>query len=91
MATHIKNLIKDFLKSKKAETADKGKIEEIFDGQVSLKLKKHIRLGGVEKNNLIVYSDAAAASYELNLIKGRILEGLKKDFPAVSDIKIRIG
>lgn len=90
MATHIKNLIKNFLKDKKHEVNEKIKIEKIIDKNLTVNLKKHIKLQGVHKKTLIFCSDSSSANYEFGLRKENLLKAVKKEFPNIDAIKIKI-
>ena len=90
MATHIKNLIKGFLKKKRKEAATKEKLAKIVDEVLGEKLKPRVQIRGIYKNKVIFYTEAAMVSYELNLIRGKLLEAIKEEFPQIEDIKINI-
>jgi hypothetical protein len=91
MVTHIKNILKDFLKDNKKDIEDKEKMERILYGALDKKLKGHIKVKRIYKNKVVLSSDSAAFSYEFNLKKKSVLEKLKKTFSQIEDIKIKVG
>jgi len=91
VATHIKNIIEQFLKDKKAEAKSTGKIEKIIEENLGENLKKHIRLQRIYKKNLIFSSDSSSASYEFKLRREILLKAVKKEFPDIEGAKIKIG
>lgn len=91
MATHIKSIIKNFLKAKKSETQEKLRIEKIVNRNLSGKLKKHIRLQKIYKDNLFFYSDSSSALYEFGLQKDRVLKEVQREFPKIEKTVIKIG
>ncbi|MDD4182411.1 MAG: DciA family protein [Candidatus Omnitrophica bacterium] len=91
MATHIKSIIEEFLKEKKAEAKSTGKIERIVEENLGENLKKHVRLQRIYKKNLIFCSDSSSASYEFRLRREGLLKAVKKEFPDIEGVKIKIG
>ncbi len=91
MATHIKNIINQFLREKKAEAKSADKIEKIVEESLGINLKKHIKLQKVYRKNLVFCSDSSSASYEFGLRKEALLKAVKKEFPEIEGAKIKIG
>jgi hypothetical protein len=91
VATHIKNIINQFLREKKSEAKSADKIEKIIEENLGANLKKHIRLQKIYKKNLIFCSDSSSASYEFGLRKDILLKAVKKEFPDIEGAKIKIG
>jgi hypothetical protein len=91
VATHIKNIISQFLREKKSEAKSADKIEKIVEENLGENLKKHIRLQKIYKKNLIFCSDSSSASYEFGLRKDTLLKAVKKEFPDIEGTKIKIG
>ena len=91
MATHIKSIIEEFLKEKKAEAKSTGKIERIVEENLGENLKKHVRLQRIYKKNLYFRSDSSSASYEFRLRREVLLKAVKKEFPDIEGVKIKIG
>ena len=91
MATHIKNIINQFLREKKSEAKSAGKIEKIVEESLGENLKKHIRLQKIYKKNLYFRSASSSASYEFGLRKEALLKAVKKEFPEIEGAKIKIG
>ena len=91
MATHIKKIIENFIKEKKTDIKEKEKIRQIVDSVLDKKLKKDISLKTIYKNKLIFSSSSSHFSYEFSLKKGELLEALRKEFPQIEDIKIKVG
>lgn len=90
MATHIKNIIQQFLENKKAGAVDVSGIKEVVEEHLGGKLKKHISLENIDKKNLIFCSDSSSALYEFKLKKEKLLEAVKSKFPYIEGIKIKI-
>lgn len=91
MATHIKDLLSNFLDIKKKETDVNGKIKEIVDKSIDRKLQKHIFLQKVYKDKVIFCSDSSSSGYEFNLNRNCLLREIKKEFPQIKELKIKIG
>ncbi|MDD4955283.1 MAG: DciA family protein [Candidatus Omnitrophica bacterium] len=91
MATHIKSIINQFLKEKKKEAKNTVKIEKIIEENLGADLIRHIRLQRIHNKNLVFRSDSSGASYELGLRKEALLKAVKKDFPDIEGVKIKIG
>ncbi len=91
MATHIKNIISQFLKEKKSEAQSAGKIEKIIEEKLGDDLIKHVKLQKIYRQNLFFCSDSSSASYEFKLRKEALLAAVKKEFPDIKGAKIKIG
>ncbi|UCC94380.1 MAG: DUF721 domain-containing protein [Candidatus Omnitrophota bacterium] len=90
MATHIKNLIQNFIGAKKKEVEERVKIRNIVDENLDEKLKIGVELRKIHKNTLIFYASSSHFSYEFNLKKRTLLENIQKHFPYIKEIKIRV-
>jgi hypothetical protein len=88
--THIKNLITSFLKDLEKNKPKKEKIYSLIEGLLDNKLKDHLSSYKVYRGNLIFYVDSAIWSYQLHLLKTKILETIKKEAPQIKNIKIKI-
>ena len=91
MATHIKNIINQFLREKKSEAKSAGEIEKIIERGLGASLKKHIRLQRIYKKTLIFCSDSSSAIYEFGLRKESLLKAVKTEFPDIKGARIKIG
>ncbi len=91
MATHIKNIISQFLKEKKSEARHTGRMVKIVEENLGAELTKHIKLQKIDKKNLIFSSTSSSASYEFGLRKENLLKAVKKEFPNIEGAKIKIG
>jgi hypothetical protein len=91
MATHIKSILVQFLKHKKRETADITRIEEIVNTGLGEKVGKYIHLKKVYKKKLFFNADTSGAIYEFGLKKAGLLEAVRKEFPEIEGVRIKIG
>ena len=89
MATHIKHVLGGFLKDKKKDLKKRDQIEKIIEEELGEKVKKHISLKRIYKNNLILHSDSSNYSFSFYLKKENMLKKIKKKFPEIEDIKIK--
>ena len=90
MATHIKHVLGGFLKEKKKDLKKRDQIEKIIGEELEGKIKKHIKLKRIYKNNLILHSDSSNYSFSFYLKKESLLKKIQKKFPEIKDIKIKI-
>jgi hypothetical protein len=91
MATHIKYIIKKFLKEQKKASREQERIKKIINGNLNRALAKNIVVEGVHRNILFVRSDSSSFAYDFNLKKKGLLEALQKELPCLKDVKIKIG
>jgi hypothetical protein len=91
VTTHIKNIINQFLKEKKSEARHADKVVRIVEENLGAELIRHIKLQRIDKKNLIFSSDSSAATYEFGLRKENLLKAVRKEFPNIEGVKIRIG
>jgi hypothetical protein len=87
----LKDLLDDFLKDKKEKIEKREKIERILDKFLEEDLKNHLHLKGIYKKRLVFYVDNASFGYVFNLKKEEVLEKIKKEFPQIEEIKIKVG
>jgi len=90
MATHIKNIIEDFLRQKANQTSEVDKIHTIVDNIMEAQLKKHIRFNGVHDKKLVFSSNVSSARYNFNLKKNSVLRAVQKEFPHIEGITMRM-
>jgi hypothetical protein len=90
MATHIKNLIQEFLKDTKNRIDDKQRVLKIIDENLDRKLKKHVWLERIEKDKIIFNSESSNFSYVFNLKKDALLKEIQKELPQIKSLKIKI-
>jgi hypothetical protein len=90
MATHIKDIIEDFLKQKAAQTTETEKINRIIGGIMETQLKKHIRFNGVKDKKLVFSSNVSSARYDFNLKKDTVLRAVQKEFPHIEGITMKM-
>lgn len=88
--THLKEDLKKFLNNKKKQTQQLEKIEKILDKVLGRKISPHINLKRIYKNQLFFQSTSSCFSYEFNLRKQKLLEEIKKVYPEITDLKIKI-
>jgi hypothetical protein len=87
----LKNLLEDFLKDKKEKIKKREKIEKILEKFLEEDLKNHLHLKGIYKKKLVFYTENASFGYVFNLKKEEVLEKIKKEFPEIEEIKIKVG
>jgi hypothetical protein len=91
MATHIRKIIQNFLKTAKSDIQTKTRIQKLVNTCLDKKLKKHTYFKGIYKNKIILGSESSSASYVFNLKKQKLLKAIQKEFPQIEDIKVNIG
>ena len=91
MATHIKEIVKKFLKEQSKAIQEREKIKKIINRTLGRTLAENITVEGVYKNTLIIHSNASSFIYDFNLKKKGVLEALQKELPHLKDVKIKIG
>lgn len=91
MATHIKELILEFLKQKQDKVAQQEGIGKIVNRFLVEETKQHIYLKAATADSIILSSDSSGATYNLNLIKERLLEEIQKQFPEIKKIAVHTG
>ena len=90
MATHIKNLLRDFLKNKKGEDEYQQKISTVVAENLGVGLKKYIHIKNIRQGVIVFHSATSSATYEFMLGKKNVLEAVQKKFPEIKDFKITI-
>ncbi len=91
MATHIKDLVGKFLAEKKEEYKEQDKIQQIVGRFLDSEAQEGISFKGILKSEIIFKSTSSSLSYDFRLKKDKILEGIKKEFPRIKDIRMEIG
>jgi hypothetical protein len=90
MATHIKELLGEFLKEKQQEFQIKEKIEVICNRVFGAGLSGQVKVEKIEKTRITFSCPASEYKYEINLNKDKIIKQIQKDFPEIKEIRIRI-
>jgi len=90
MATHIKDIIGNFIKKSQNSMECYEKIEQIKNNTLDPETKKHIHLKGVSKKQIIFISDSSVFSYNFNLQKRKILKEIQQVIPEVQELLIKI-
>jgi len=88
MATHIKNLIKEFLNKKDGQRQKQEKIKTLIEKTLEGWGQNHIQFQGVHKNKLMFNSEAASMRYTLHLKKRELLAAVQKEFPHIKELEI---
>jgi len=91
MATHIKDILNEFLKQKQKRLSQQQEIETIVNKLLTQELKTHIYLKKMIENKIVFSSDSSGATYNLNLIKEKLLSEIQKQFPKVQKITVQTG
>lgn len=91
MDTHIRIIIKDFLREKEKEFKEKEKLEKILATNLGRELRKYVHLGKIYRNKLVFYTNTSSSGFDFNLKKNDLLEAVRKEFPQIEDIKIKVG
>ncbi|MBD3263509.1 MAG: hypothetical protein GF375_00220 [Candidatus Omnitrophica bacterium] len=90
MASHIKETLKKFFKKKDEEVKKYEiigrKIEQILDEET----KKYIHISSASEKEVVFVSDASSATYNFNLKKDELLKEIRKEFPKIKNLKVRI-
>lgn len=90
MATHIKELLGEFLKGKQQEFKSKEKIEDISNRVLGAELSGQVRVEKIEKTRITFSCPAPEYKYELSLNREKLLGQIKKDFPEIKEMRIRL-
>ena len=90
MATHIKELLGEFLKGKQQEFEIKEKIENILNRVLGAGLSGQIKVEKLEKSRITFSCPAPEYKYELNLKKDKIMIQVQKEFPQIKEARIKI-
>ena len=88
MATHIKDVIKEFLSNKEGEWETQQKIKTLVEDVLGDCGQNHILFQGARKNKLIFNSEAASARHTLNLKRKELLAKVQKEFPHIKELEI---
>lgn len=91
MATHIKDILGEFLKQKKNRVSQQQEIETIVNKLLTQELKTHVYLKTMVEGRIVFHSDSSGATYNLNLIKEKLLTEIKRQFPEVQKITVQTG
>ncbi|MDD5194582.1 MAG: DciA family protein [Candidatus Omnitrophica bacterium] len=91
MATHIKELLKNFLQEKKSEYVEAEKLHKVINANLDKALVKHVSLKKIQRDTLVFKTDSSGIVYEFNLKKGALLKAIQKEFSYIEEIKITIG
>lgn len=91
MATHIKELLKCFFDENKKNLEERGKLEDIVNKVLSEKIRKHVCLKEAYKKKLVFLSDSSSFGYEFNLQREKLLQEIKKEFPLIETIQVKVG
>lgn len=91
MATPIKGIIDNFLKTKLVQYQHQEKITKFADKLLAGEIKKHVQIKGVSHNCLIFHSDSSAATFDFRLRKDKLLIAIQKEFPDIKSIHIKTG
>ncbi|MCF7908193.1 MAG: hypothetical protein K9L86_04925 [Candidatus Omnitrophica bacterium] len=91
MATHIKELILEFLKQKQGKVLQQESIGKIVNRFLAEETKQHIYLKAATEDSIILHSDSSGATYNLTLIKDKLLGEIQKQFPEIKKIAVHTG
>lgn len=91
MAVHIKDLLKNYFKDTEKKFGDKNKINSITDRVLDERLNGHIHLKNIYKKKIFFSTNSSSFCFEFNLKKKVLLEEIRKAFPDIEDIVIKIG
>ena len=90
MVTKINTILKQFLQDTHKEMIKKDFLEKTIKENLDGKTKKHLLGARIVKTNLMVYTDSAAGSFQLNLVKNTLLCHLQQTYPAIEKIIIKV-
>lgn len=90
MTTHIKDLLSDFFNHQRKDIDIHDKIRAILN-KSDKKLQDYISLQKVYKDKIVFNSKSSCHSYEFNLKKNSLLEEIRKEFPQIKELKVKIG
>ena len=89
MATHIKDILKEFLEKKKRENGFWEGLKQEVEKHLEPKLKGGVKIISVKKDKLMFYADQAGLRYEFNLHKQALLAKISQRFPQIKEIEIK--
>ena len=90
MATQIKTIIDKFLKDAKKQNTKKTNIEQALGKIFNTKTNKHIHVGPIHQNKLILYADSSVVGYKIQLLKNKIINNSELKKHKIKDIIIKI-
>lgn len=67
------------------------RVEEIVNNGLGQKVGKYIHLKRIYKKKLFFSADTSSAIYEFGLKENELLEAVRKEFPEIEGVKIKIG
>lgn len=88
MATHIKQIISDFLEIKKREFLVQKKIEQVTKKFFDKTIQSQIKLKRITDDTVILGSDSSGLAYIVNLKKEQLLKEIQKNSPQINKIQI---
>lgn len=91
MTIHIKDLLSDFFNQQRKDIDIYDKIRAILNKSIDKKLQDYIYLQKVYKDKIVFNSKSSSHSYEFNLKKNSLLKEIRKEFPQIKELKVRIG
>ncbi len=91
MATHIRQLLDDFLKQKEGHLTRQKKIERVIENFLTPAMKEQLSLKAIEGDRIMISSASSGAAYNFNLLKEEILQEIQKQFPQIKTISIKTG
>lgn len=91
MAIHIKGVIDKFLEKKKQDFKQQDKVQQVVARFLGEKTQDNIYLKRIFKGVFVFGAASSSFAYDFELKKIKILEGIRKEFSQVKDIKIEIG
>jgi len=89
VAEHIEKLISSYIK--KLSTNDRKKLREFITELLDTKTQKHIKLTKIYGKKLIFHADSSVWCYQFNLKKEGLLKKIKKEFPHIEGIRVKVG
>lgn len=90
MSTHIKDILNEFIKKGKANKETQSKIEEALNNILGGKFLEHITIKGIYKKKIIFCLSNSTVQYEVGLKKNELEKALKKEFPELEEIQLKI-
>ena len=91
MATHIKNILKQFIHKEKTKAKKTEEISQIVQQHLKATVSSEVSIGKIDKKKLTLVVSSSLVAYELNLKKQQILEEIKRHYPHIDQIQIRVG
>jgi hypothetical protein len=90
MATHIKDVLAEFLKEKRQDLPKQERIRELVTTIVGKSLAQTGRPAKIDKDTLVIFSDDPASRYLMELKKADILKAVSLEFPEIKKVTTRI-